>query len=106
MESLESFTKTSESSSYQAIMDLREKMDWIHTRVKSNEKTLAVLTTTPGGPSQETPPSTAPPVEGEEKPEKADEKEEPTPSIPLKEDGTIEWDPIQRPASCTDKKEE
>lgn len=106
VDSLESFTKTSESSSYQALLDLREKVDWIHTRVKGNEKALAALTTTPGGPGQETPPSTAPPVEGEEKPEKADEKEEPAPSVPLKEDGSIEWPPIQRPAECTDKKGE
>ena len=106
VESIDSFTKTSESSSYQAIMDLRDKVDWIHTRVKNNEKTLAALTTTPGGPGQETPPSTAPPVEGEAKPEQADEEKEPAAVVPLKEDGTIEWAPIQRPAECTDKKGE
>lgn len=97
------FCHESESGSYQALVDLRDKMDWIHSRVTTNEKKLAFATSPPGGPAQEVPPD---PSETTEKAKEGEKPEEVAPveekkvepkSVPLKEDGEIDWAPIERP---------
>jgi len=104
VDSVDAFCHASESSSYQALTDLRDKVDWIHSRVATNEKRLDFATSPPGGPAQTPPPDTAVPdekaEEGEkpEKPEKVEPAEEKKEPMPLKEDGTIDWTPIERPA--------
>ena len=42
--SVDAFCHASENSSYQALVDLREKVDWIHSRVTANEEKLAFAT--------------------------------------------------------------
>jgi hypothetical protein len=105
MQSIDSFCHKAEDSSYQTLVDLREKVDWIHTRVQGNEKVLAALTTTPGGPSQAKPPAPTEeveePKEGEKPAEVAPTETKEEPPVPLKDDGTIDWTPIERP---TDQK--
>lgn len=101
VESIDSFCHQSENSSYQALTDLRDKVDWIHTRVKVNEQRLAFATSPPGGPAQAPPPDPAVPdekAEEGEKPEKVEPTEEKKEPVPLKEDGTIDWAPIERPS--------
>tara|TARA_B100001123_G_C15002227_1_gene904018 strand:- start:212 stop:625 length:414 start_codon:yes stop_codon:yes gene_type:complete len=103
VESISSFCHQAENSSYQSLVDLREKVDWIHSRVKDNEQKLAFAMSPPGGPSQENPPSTSEEVEKPKEPEKApDAKKEQAEPVPLKEDGSIKWEPIKRPG---DKKQ-
>ena len=100
VESIDSFCHQSENSSYQALTDLRDKLDWIHTRVKANEQRLDFATSPPGGPAQAPPPDTTggdEVTEETEKPEKVEPVEEKKEPVQLKEDGTIDWAPIERP---------
>ena len=101
VDSVDAFCHASESSSYQALTDLRDKVDWIHSRVTANEKKLDFATSPPGGPAQTPPPDTTggdEEVEESEKPEEVAPPEEEKAPIPLKDDGTIDWAPIERPA--------
>ena len=98
VESINSFCHQAEDSSYQSLVDLRDKVNWIHMRVKTNEERLAFVSSPPGGPAQEKPPTPSEETEEPEKPEEAppEAKEEKQP-VPLKDDGTIDWAPIERP---------
>tara|TARA_Y100000593_G_scaffold54680_3_gene102238 strand:+ start:9715 stop:10149 length:435 start_codon:yes stop_codon:yes gene_type:complete len=103
-ESIGVFCQQAEDSSYQALVDLRDKVNWIHMRVKTNEERLAFVSSPPGGPAQEEPPAPSESDESGEKPEEVppNEKKEPADkSVPLKDDGTIDWAPIKRPAEQT-----
>jgi hypothetical protein len=98
VESISSFCHQAEDSSYQSLVDLRDKVNWIHMRVKTNEERLAFVSSPPGGPAQEKPPTPSEETEEPEKPEEtpaaAEEEKKP---VPLKDDGTIDWAPIERP---------
>lgn len=101
--SVDAFCHASENSSYQALVDLREKVDWIHSRVTANEEKLAFATSPPGGPAQPFPPDTT--GSNESEPEPVDEKEVAPAEkeaaeekvVPLKKNGAIDWAPIKRP---------
>lgn len=104
MQSIDTFCHQSEDSSYQSLMDLREKVDWIHSRVKDNEQKLAFAMSPPGGPSQENPPSSPETAEKPKEPEaKVDEAKKPAEPVPLKDDGSIKWEPIKRPGESSTK---
>ena len=102
VESISSFCHQAEDSSYQSLVDLRDKVNWIHMRVKTNEERLAFVSSPPGGPAQEKPPTPSEETEEPEKPEETppEAKEEQKP-VPLKDDGTIDWAPIKRPGEQT-----
>ena len=105
VESISSFCHQAEDSSYQSLVDLRDKVNWIHMRVKTNEERLALVSSPPGGPAQETPPTptekAAEPEKPKETPPEAEEEKKP---VPLKGDGTIDWTPIKRPGEQTSPK--
>lgn len=90
-----------ESSHFEALMDLRDKVTALHSTVMEHDKTLEELTdlaTAPGGPSQPAPPDagatdagTAPDVVEPPPPPEPKKK-----AIPLDDKGHIKWSPIQR----------
>jgi len=104
------FSVETEASHYDAITDLRVKVDAIHELVQEHDKTideLADMATAPGGPAQPAPPSAD---AGATEPSAADAgtaddagataKPEAMPEAKPKkhQQDRIKWSPIQRPS--------